>query len=145
MASNDTPKTVLLKGDPLAGEALAGGVISPGHLIAKTTTGTVIAHNAASAKTAKLIAREMEITDGGLSTNYAADDQTLYWNARSGDEFYMFLKAGEDVDIGDLLESAGDGTLQAVTTGGEPLFEAVSALDLSGTGATATRMKVMAL
>lgn len=145
MASNDTPKTVLLKGDPLAGEALAGGAISPGDLIAKNSAGAVVVHGTASAKTAKLIARELEITGKGLSDNYASADQVIYWNARSGDEYYMFLQAGEDVAIGDLLESAGDGTLQAVTTGGEPLFEAVEALDLSGTGAVDTRMKVMAL
>ena len=145
MTSNATPKTVLLKGDPLAGEAIAGGTIKPGHLIAKSATGTVTVHTGTSERTAKFIARENELVGDGLSDSYASADQVLYWNARSGDEYYMFLSSGEDVDIGDLLESAGDGTLQAVTTGGEPLFEAVEALDLSGSGAVDTRMKVMAL
>lgn len=145
MASNDTPKTVLLKGDPLAGEAIAAGAISPGDLIELTTSGTVQVHASASAITPKLIARELEITGKGLSDNYAAADTTLYYVARSGDEFFMFLKAGENVAIGALLESAGDGTLQAVTTAGEPLFEALEAEDLSGTGAVDTRMKVRAL
>lgn len=145
MASNTDPKTVLLKGDPLAGEAIAAGTISPGHLIERTSAGKVQAHSSAAAQTPKLIAREMELTGKGLDDDYSEDDQTLYWSARQGDQFYMILEAGENVSIGDLLESAGDGTLRAVTTNGEPLFQAVEAVDLSGSGDTASRIKVEAL
>lgn len=142
MASTDTPKTVLLRGDPTSEERIAGGAITPGHLVQRTSSNTVTVHGAASAKTAKLVAREMELTGKGIDDAYAADDQALYWNAKQGDQFYMWLAAGETISIGDLLESAGDGTLQAVTTGGEPLFEAVEAVT---TTSVAARIKVEAL
>lgn len=145
MPSNTDPKTILLKGDPLGGEAIAAGTITPGMLIERTSVGKVQAHSVASVQTTKLIAREMEITDGNIDTDYSADDQTLYWSARSGDEYYMRLAAGENVSEGDLLESDGNGQLQAVTTGGEPLFEAAESVDNSATGATITRIKVRAL
>lgn len=144
MASNDTPKTVLLRGDPIGDEAIAAGTITPGMLLELTSAGTVQA-NATAADTAarKLIAREMELTDGDIDTDYAADDQVLYYSARSGDQFYMFLEDEGNVAIGAMLESDGAGALQAHSTG-QPLFMALEAVNNTG-GSGPVRIKVEAL
>lgn len=144
MPSNTAPKTILLRGEPVGNELIAAGVITPGMLVERTSAGLVQANGtAADTAAAKLVAREMELTDGDIDTDYAADDQTLFWSARSGDQFYMFLEDEGNVAIGAMLESDGAGALQAVTTG-TPLFMALEAVNNTG-GSGPVRIKVEAV
>ncbi|MHA1170340.1 MAG: hypothetical protein ACTSRU_21135, partial [Candidatus Hodarchaeales archaeon] len=68
-----------------------------------------------------------------------------------GNDCQAFLKAGENVDIGEKLISAGDGTLIAAssvssgTTVADNVATAQEAKDLSGSGAVDTLIKVRIL
>ena len=65
-----------------------------------------------------------------------------------GDIVYGILDVGAKVVIGDLIESTDDGTLRKLTTGssasdgGAVVGIALEALDLTGSGAVATHIKV---
>ena len=153
MASNDTPKTVLLKGDPLADEATGAGAILPGHLLERDSAGTVSVHSVASGRAIPMFAREEEYVGGALETAYAAGDRIAYYIGRSGDQFYAILEDGHNVAIGAYLESAGDGTLQPVTPAaqdtdsnvtfpGNAVVRAVQAVNTSGGAVATARIKV---
>jgi hypothetical protein len=114
MSSDLNPKTILLKGDPIAGEGTAGGVITPGMVVA--VAGSVVTAAAANARAA-IFAREFELTGRGIDDDYAADDRVLYYHARPGDQFYALLAENEDVDAGDLLAAGATGTLVEADAG----------------------------
>lgn len=118
MTSRDTPKTVVLGGDPISREApAADGPITPGMFVLLLTAGTVRPHNVAGAQGCNLVAREMELVGLAIDDDYETGDQVLYCAAKPGDRFYAFLADGETVVPGALLESDGAGALQALTAG----------------------------
>lgn len=116
MTSATEPKTILVRGEPSSREAIAAGAILPGHLIAMNSAGKVVVHpTAGGVAPARYFAREEEFTDGGLDTAYASDDTVTYWACSPGDQVYALVAAAAPaIAIGDLLESAGDGTLRKV-------------------------------
>ncbi len=115
MASNDTPKTILLKGKPIQYEAVAAAAIDPGDLIMVTSTGAVQRHNAAAGVAEAAFAREQEWAGGGISTPYALNDRVPYLVCSKGDEVYAFLQDEGNVAAGAFLESDGLGSLKATT------------------------------
>ncbi len=117
MTSATKPKTVLVRGDGEAREAIAAGTILPGHLIALNTAGAVVVHpTAAGIKPSRYFAREEEYTNAYLETAYASGDSVPYWALKPGDQVYALVPANAPaIVIGDLLESNGDGTLRKVT------------------------------
>lgn len=153
-----TPHTITLRGDPIASEARAKAseALKPGHLVQLHTDGTLKKHATAKAATQAAFVREMDIAGGTIDDTYEDSDTVLYSIFRPGDWVYAWLKAGNDVALGGLLESAGDGTLQlltaqsqsgttpfAVTAGGVPIARALEAVDNDpGTGGAAVRVKV---
>lgn len=160
MASS-VPHTVTLRGDPIASEALAKAseAIKPGMLVQVHTDGTLKKHATAKAAAVRAFAREMDIAGATIDDAYDDGDTVLYSVYRPGDWVYAWLKAGNDVAKGALLESGGDGSLQAltaqsqsgttpfaVTEGGKALCRALEAVDNDpGTGGAAVRIKVEVL
>lgn len=122
------PKTVLLKGDPIRKEAIAGGAITPGHLVDFDNNGALVVHATAGGDAAPRFAIEEEFIGDGIDTAYAAGDQVQYVIARPGDEIYAILAAGQQITIGMALESAGNGTLRAHT---QPVVDVGAAQDYS--------------
>lgn len=121
------PKTVVLKGDPIRKEGVAGGAITPGHLIKFDASGDLVVHATAGGDAQPRFAIEEEFVGDGISTAYADDDQVQYVVPRQGDEIYAILTTSQTVAKGDPLESAGDGTLkkhtaQAVNEGGSATY-----------------------
>ena len=120
-------------------EAVA--TITPGMLLEYTSAGKVQAHSSAGQNQIQMFALEDELQGKDIDDAYAADDVVQVWIPGRGDQVYALLKDGEDVAIGDLLESAGDGYLQKHTadieSGGDSIYtnqivgEAVEALDLN--------------
>lgn len=143
MSSRDTPKTVVLGGDPIGREAVAAnGPIKPGMLLALTSAAAVRPHNVAGGAGA-LFAREMELIGNSIDDDYETGDRVLYCAARKGDRFYALLAAGNDVAIGAELQSDGAGALEAVDGEGEPVVRALQAVDNDpGSGGAAVRIKV---
>lgn len=137
-----TDNQVHLIGDFRREEALAAEAISPGHLIEENSDGEYKKHDSSGGAAMRLVAEIDALQGNTLEDDYAADDLVSANVELPGNEVQMFLAAGENVSIGDDLESAGDGTLQAYTSG-EKIAKAREAKDLSGSGAVATLMRVM--
>lgn len=109
-----TPKTISLKGCPSRREGVANAAITPGMLIEQMTTGKFRAHaTAGGVRPARLFMAEQEWTGDTIDTACAANDQIAVLNCKPGDVIYALVPASAAaIVIGDLLESAGDGTLR---------------------------------
>lgn len=135
--------TIILKGDPLRNEALAGGAITPGDLITWSAGTLVVNATAADVDAQRMVAVENDLRGDDIDTDYASGDQVQYVKPRAGDELYMWIEASHAaVVIGDALESASGGDLQALSTGRIICF-AVEDVDNSG-GGTHARIQVAA-
>lgn len=134
--------TIILKGDPLRKEAIAGGAILPGDLITFDATGDVIVNaTAADADAQRMVAVENDLRGDDIATAYAEDDQVQYVVPRQGDELYMWIEANNAAVLkGAALESASGGDLQTYTSGRIVGF-AAEAVDNSG-GGTHARIQV---
>lgn len=87
--------------------------ITPGSLLELDNAGKVKAHATAAGNVlVPMVACEDELQGGSIDTVLAAGARVQVWIPTRGDQAYMLLKDGENVAIGDALESAGDGTLQ---------------------------------
>ena len=143
-------ETILAKGGRgKYSERVAGGAITPGMKLIITSSGTVTA-DTAEGNSGTHFAREDSLQGNTIATAYASGDQVFIYTAQPGDEIYAWLKAGENVGIGTELISAGDGTLIAAASAAsatviEQRFMALAALNLSASGAVATRLKVEVL
>lgn len=144
--SSSTPKTILLRGLPMALErkAHSSGAITPGMLLNLMSTGLVQPHGTAGGKAVAYVAREEEYVGGALDDAYAVSDNIPFWVGQPGDQFYMLLEAGANVAAAAYLESNGAGSLQALSTAGTPLFRALEAVDNSA-GGSPVRIRVEVL
>lgn len=130
--------------------------ITPGMLLELTSGGLVKAHSKASQPVLPMFALEDELQGNGIDDNYAASSKVQVWIPGRGDEVYAILAAGENVAIGDFLESDGNGHLQkwvadTASSTGAPIYPntivgmAIEAKDLSASGAVASNIKVKIL
>ena len=121
-----------------------GSDITPGMLCELSGVDTIRPHSAAAGIPAPLIvATEASEVGLGIDDAYAVDGEEVnYAIVQQGEWFYGLLAAGEDIAANDILESAGDGTLQADTSGDK--FRALEAVDNSA-GYEPVRIKVEVL
>ena len=99
----------------------AAGAITPGHLLELASATTVKVHASAGESVLPMIALEDELQGKTISDAYASAAPVQVWIPQRGDIANMLLKNGENVSVGDFLESAGDGTLQKYTAQTESL------------------------
>lgn len=133
--------TVLIKvRDRSTEEFLAEGAITPGMLVDfDPTVGDVVVNSgAADADPIKMFAIEDAGQGRGIDDAYADNDRVMCYVAQPGDIIFGLVEDGTVVAHGGTLESAGDGTLQARTSGA-PIAKALEAFTASG----ATRVKMM--
>lgn len=155
MASRDTPKTVLLKGDPIAYEGIAGGTITPGMLLG-WSSGKLVAHAVTGpAKHPVMVAREKEYAGGGIDTTYTTNERVAYYVMRPGDMFYGLLENGQNVQVGTKLASNAAGALEAAADptgevtadvaalGTYPVVEAMEAVNNSSGGNVRIKVRVL--
>jgi len=100
-------------------EYVAAAAITPGMLLEITSAGKVQAHSLAGRTQGGLFAVEDDLQGKTISEAYAAADQVQVWVAMRGDIVYARLNDGENVIIGDSLESAGNGNLRKVSRSNE--------------------------
>lgn len=132
--------TILLKGRGVRLEKIAGGTITPGMLVKTTSTDTLVAHATAGGAALRAFAVENDLVGKEITDNYVANDFVQAEIMDSGNEIYGFIVAsGTAVVIGDLMESAGDGSLRKLASG-VALAVAMEAVDNSG-GGTMARIK----
>lgn len=143
-----TENQIHLKGDFQRDEAVAAAAITPGDLIELTSADTVQVHSTEGGR-ANLTFAEIDALQGKVKTDaYSSDDLVSINIENEGNECQAFLKVGENVNIGDLLISAGDGTLIAngSESSGITVIQVVAmareAKDLSGSGAVDTLIRV---
>ena len=121
-------------------EIIAAGTITPGHLIVEGSGGTVTVHGTAAGSVIPCFALEDELQGKAITDNYASGDKVQCWYPYRGDQVYCILADGEDVAIGDLLVSAGDGTVAKLVAASAAVAEfalnvvgmATEAVDMSG-------------
>jgi len=127
-------------------EFVALAAITPGHLVElyPTVAGEVRVHSTIGGNALPMFALENALEGEGIDDAYAADDQVQVWIPGRGDIVNALLKDGEHIEIGDFLESAGDGTLQEHATDSagvgtlslQIVGQAIEHVDLSGSSGT---------
>lgn len=153
--------TILLKGDPVFKEysLQAEANIVPGMLCEVVSSGNIRQHSIAGGNASPLFAREAFSSPlRNIDDPYLINGERVYamFN-RPGDEVYSFLDVGEAVAVGALLQSAGNGALEAFTGeggGGDasgpdafpraPVARAIEAVN-NGAGEAPARIKVEVL
>lgn len=146
-----TENQVHLIGEFRHEEELAAGTITPGMLVELESTGDVQAHSSEGGVAARAFAEVDALQGNTLDDDYSADDLVMINVEIPGSECQAFLQAGQNVVIGDLLISAGDGTLieNGQESSGVTVYDYIAvareALDLSGSAAVATLMRVFVL
>jgi len=93
-------------------EKNANAAITPGMLIEEMSTGKVRAHAQEGQTALPMFAIEDALQGKTIDQAYAADAPLRCWIPYRGDEVYAILENGQDVAIGDFLESNGAGYLQ---------------------------------
>ena len=125
-------------------EYVAAAAILPGELIELNAAGTVQPHSTAGGNQIQMFALEDELQGKGIDDAYAIGDKVQCWIPTRGDQVYAILADGNDVAIGDFLESNGAGELQLHTpdpgSGGEVEYAnpivAISLEDIDTSGSS---------
>lgn len=148
---------IILKGTGIRKERPAAGTITPGMLVEINSSDDVAFHSVAGGNARKAFAVEDDLQGNDINDDYLVGVQTQFNVMKSGEEVMALLAVLENVAIGDPLESAGNGHLQAysppVDIEGSPAFTqthdnnvivayALEAVDLSTSGIPATRIDV---
>lgn len=133
-------RTIHLQGELGHKEELvvaAGQTIKPGYLVKLTSTREATVHSTAGGFGLPLLVHEDEYqgdatTTGGVAVAYTAGTPCFAYYCEPGDLKYVALKASENVVIGDILISGGDGTF--IKTTGSPTQAFCIAEEASNTG-----------
>lgn len=142
--SSDSPKRIHLVGDGRHEEALAGGAISPGHLLQLGSDSKVVVHDNAGGIGETLFAMEDALQGNSIDDNYSSGDRVSLVIANRGDVIYAWLAAGDVTAVGDHLVSQGNGTLHV--PGSDDIEHVLAvALEAVTSGASAARIKVRVL
>ena len=156
------PRAILLVGKDLSmmKELVAGGTITPGHLLAINASGKYVVHPTAAGRAMRIFADMADLIGKGIDDNYSVNDNVYAWVVPQGAEINALVAASATaIVVGDYLESAGDGTLRKATAAsglavpngggtvvlpGNAVAQALEAVDNSA-GGTAARIKVIAV
>jgi hypothetical protein len=124
-------------------EFVAGGTITPGMLIEVNSSGAVIA--ATGAGELPMFALEDELQGKGIDDDYTSTspaDLVQCWIPYRGDIVNAILKSNNKVVVGDGIASNGDGKVKKAGSSDTPIGFAVTAVDLTGSGASDARVLV---
>lgn len=144
-----TPSVILLKGEPTRFEREAAGTITPGRMLVLGSGDTVLVHATAEGNSSNWWAVENDIAGDDLDHDYLSGEKVQIHAGRPGDEIFAFINSGENIAIGDFLESAADGSLKKVVADSalelskSAVAMALAANDLSASAAVDTRSKVV--
>ena len=137
------PNTVYLGGGRVQiGDLAAAAVITPGHLVERDDVGSVMRWKLATADIAgpPAVATDQAMLNKGVDDTYAIGDLMEVSILTKGGHAWMFIASGQNVATGDLLGSAGGGTLKTGAT-----VARFSALESKPNVTTLTRIRVEAL
>lgn len=132
-------------------EALASGSVKPGHLVEMTSAAapTVKAHSVAGGHAERAFAVEDALQGNTVDTTYTTGKLVSFNLEQPGNVVQARFAISQDVDIGDDLISAGDGTLAVATEadsdGGTQKIIAKAVEDSGGALGAETLLKVRLL
>lgn len=107
------PETVLAAGDYQQDEATADGVaLTPGYLVEPTANGVAPHSTDAGDVLTPMFVREHTETGMGIDDDVPAGSNAKYLMPTEGSRVRARIAADEDISPGDVLVSAGDGTLR---------------------------------
>ncbi len=109
------PNSIIIKrlGAEVIEELTATAVaIKPGYLLELASATTVQAHSTAEGNVLPMFALEDQFQGKAITADYAVSVKIQCWIPRRGDIVYAYLADGENVAVGDFLESNGAGALQ---------------------------------
>lgn len=113
----------------------ANGNITAGHLVMLDSSGKVVVHATAGGSTPRMFAERKRDTQSGFTTAFTTGKQVPVVHCKPGYELNVLLAAGASAIVkGDLLESAGDGTLRKRSGTNDVVGVALAAVDNSGGG-----------
>lgn len=147
------PNVINLSGDLSDGSVEnrwpAGIAITPGHLIKSYNVAGVMSwkpNDSATDLAAPIVALSQPEWNRGVDVQYAIGDVVSAWYMERGDCAWMFIASGQNITIGDALQSAGDGTLKAATaTTAAANVAKFKALETQANVTVLTRIRVEAL
>jgi hypothetical protein len=142
VTQND-PGTIHLGGDYTEeGTFAVSEAVTPGHLVERFNSGGVIRYRKATADIAgpPAVALNQSMLNKGVSDAYATGDLAQVGIGHKGSSWWMFIASGQNVAAGDLLGSAGGGTLKTGAT-----VARFTALENKPTVTVLTRIRVEAL
>lgn len=94
-------------------EKTGSGAITPGHLLERTSADKVKVHATAEGNIkGRYFALADTLQGNDINDDYSDADRVTLGIFHPGSRVFAILADGQDVSIGDLVESAGDGTLQ---------------------------------
>lgn len=135
---------IVLKGkdNTIKKERTAGSALTPGYLVERNSSGEVVPHGTAAGTEVTPAFHVPGPAGQDIDTDSPSGSNAHYRVCSNGVEVYAWLAAGENVSEDQVLESAGDGTLQADTAAGADFpVRTLEGVDNSG-ATSAARIKV---
>lgn len=153
------PRTILLVGkeQSIMKEGVCGGAITPGHLVSMNSAGKWVVHPTAKAQALRAFAVEADYNGKGIDDAFAANDWAQVWIVPAGAEINALVApSASAIVVGDLVESAGDGTVRKLTPAsqlgsgtydytaeGSAIGVALQAVDNSGNASSSARIQIL--
>ena len=139
MAHVTTNSIIVKEHNPVRLEVKASEILSPGHLLERTSTADDVKKNDATGLAGGvMVALENELEGQSISDAYANNDIVQAAVLHSGDRFVGRLANGQNASIGDKLTGAANGEVTAflpdssgITLEGRALFSAIEAVNMS--------------
>lgn len=141
--TRNNPNTIFLGGDRTQiGDLAAAVAITPGHLVERDNVAGVIRWKLASTDIAgePAVATDQSMLNKGVDDVYAIGDLMEVSVLHKGASAWMLIASGQNIDAGDLLGSAGGGTLKSGAT-----VARFIALENKPTVTVTTRIRVEAI
>lgn len=121
-------------GEAILNEGVSSAAVKPGYLVELAVVDgadKVKPHAAAGGFGSHLVALEDSMVGKTVTDEYVAGANVKYIEGRAGDEFYMVVKASQNIAKFDLLASNGDGKLIKAAQGKVALFQALEATNVA--------------
>ena len=139
------PSTIALKGPTRYDDGVAGGAITPGHLIDIDDLSAIVVEGTGDKKQSTAFALEYDLIGNGIDDAYVSGDRVKFGLFQPGEEVYALVADGTAaIALGASLTGSDDGTLKPTVTAGDEIAQALEAVDNSAGGAP-VRIKVRIL
>jgi hypothetical protein len=141
--TRNNPNTIFLGGDRTQiGDLAASEAITPGHLVERFNSAGTIRWRKATTDVngPPAVATDQSMLNKGVDDAYAANDLMEVSILHKGAFAWMLIASGQNVSAGDLLGSAGGGTLKTGAT-----VARFTALENKPSVTALTRIRVEAL